>query len=63
LNERASEECDLQELIGKTEMSVEPVYFSGNEVCRHEASLGEDLGDLSLLVGLEGKGRRFVATV
>jgi hypothetical protein len=48
--------ADSQELVGKTEMSVEPVYLSTDEICGHESSLGEDLGDLGLLVGLEGEG-------
>jgi hypothetical protein len=46
-----------QELVGETKMSVEPVYFSSNKVGWHETSLGEDLGNLGLLVGLEREGR------
>jgi hypothetical protein len=53
---RGSATADSQELVGKTEMSVEPVYLSTDEICGHESSLREDLGDLGLLVGLEGKG-------
>jgi hypothetical protein len=37
-------------------VSIEPVYLSTDEICGHESSLGEDLGDLGLLVGLEGEG-------
>ena len=52
---RKSAIADSQKLVRQTEVSVEPVYLSTDEICGHEPSLGEDLGDLGLLVGLEGE--------
>ena len=49
--------ANLQELVRETEMSVEPVDFSVDELCWHETSLGQDLCDFSLLRRLEREGR------
>lgn len=37
-------------------MTVEPVDFAVYELCWHKTSLGQDLGDLTLLGRLEGEG-------
>ena len=44
--------ANLQELVRETEVAVEPIYLPVDKFCRHEASLGEDLGDFGLLVRL-----------
>lgn len=45
------------------ETVVEPVDLTADELGRHEAGLGEDLGDLGLLVGLLGEGGSNITTV
>jgi hypothetical protein len=43
-------------------VTVEPIYLSVDKICRHEPSLGEDLGDFGLLVRLKRKGGGLVTT-
>ena len=43
-------------------MVIEPVDFASDELLRHEAALGEDVGHGRLLTGFGGEWRRLVAT-